>query len=306
MVLVMNGHKLVVVAGGTGRLGRLIVESLLEHPGVKVRILAREPGRPEIAAMAQDRVELVGIDLGSASDAERIAAVEGAFAVVSALQGGPDVIIGVQLELLRAAKAAGARRFLPSDYSYDFFTLPEGVNVNSDWRRTLAERARAEASPSFEVVHVMQGMFADRQVLGFLGLFDGSTIRYWGDGTTPIDWTTWEDTARFVAAAALDDREVPERLYVSGDRMGVLELAELWQAAHGRTLAHERLGSLDELAEETRRRLATEPASMHAWLPLMYAQAVFGGRALLGPRHNARYPHIEAESVAQAIARGVL
>lgn len=234
--------------------------------------------------------------------------MRGAFAVVSALQGGPDVIVDAQLALLRAAKAAGARRFIPSDFSYDLSALPEGINVNSDWRRKLGEMARKETSDSFEVVHVLQGAFIDRYVLGFLGLFDAekAVVRYWGDGRTPIDWTTWEDTARFTAATALDEGSVSERFYVSGDRMDVLTFAKTWEAARGRKLTLERLGSLEDLEQETKRRLAAEPQNMFAWLPLMYARAIFGGQALLGPTENARYPAIKAETVAQAIARGAV
>ena len=45
----------------------------------------------------------------------------------------------------------------------------------------------------------MQGIFADGYVLGFLGLLDSekSVVRYWGDGKTPIDWTTWEDREQY-------------------------------------------------------------------------------------------------------------
>ena len=84
-----------------------------------------------------------------ASEQARAAAVAGAFAVVSTLQGGPDVIVDAQLALLRAARAAGARRFIPSDYSYNVFTLPEGINVNSDWRRALAVAAQREATAAW-------------------------------------------------------------------------------------------------------------------------------------------------------------
>ena len=228
--------------------------------------------------------------------------------MVSTLQGGPEVIVEAQLALLRAAKRAGVRRFIPSDYSYNIFTLPEGINVNSDWRRALATAARQEATDSFEVVHVMQGIFADAYVLGFLGILDNEkgVIRYWGDGKVPIDWTTWEDTARFTAAAALDDGRVPERLFVSGDRMDILAFAATWERGHGTTPTLERLGSLADLEQEVARRLASEPANMYAWLPLMYARGVFGGQALLGPSENARFPAIKAENVAQAIARGAL
>lgn len=43
---------------------------------------------------------------------------------------------------------------------------------------------------------------------------------------------------------------------------------------------------------------------MFAWLPLMSARGTFGGQALLGERNNARYPKIQPETVAQAMARG--
>lgn len=298
--------KLVVVAGAAGKLGQLVVASLLVHPDVRVRALVRDPARAGLTA--SDRLEVLAFDAVSASDAQRTAAVRDAFAVISTLQGGPDVIVDAQLALLRAAKTAGARRFIPSDYSYDIFALPEGVNINSDWRRTLALAARAEVTPTFEVVHVLQGIFADAHVLGFLGLLDRErgVVRYWGDGTTPIDWTTWEDTARFTAAAALDDRPVPERLFVAGDRLDVFEFALTWEAVHGARPTLERLGSLEDLEAETRRRLAAEPQDMLAWLPLMYARGVFGGRALLGALLNDLYPEIKAETVAQAMARGAI
>ena len=307
-ILALMNNKLVVVAGGNGKLGRLIVESLLAHAGVSVRVLVRDPAKLDVSALPKDRVEVVAFDAALATDAARADAVKGSYAVVSALQGGPDIIVDAQLALLRAAKAAGARRFIPSDYSYNVFTLPEGINVNSDWRRTLGELARKEGTATFEVVHVMQGIFTDKTVLGFLGLFDGEkgVLRYWGDGTAPIDWTTWEDTARYTAAAALDEGSVPEQLFVSGDRMDALTFAKTWEAAHGKKVALERLGSLEELERETHRRLAAEPGNMYAWLPLMYARGVFGGQALLGPSQNSRYPSIQPETVAQAIARGAV
>jgi nucleoside-diphosphate-sugar epimerase len=304
----MKQSKLVVVAGAAGKLGTLVIRSLLEHPDVKVRALVRDLKKPEAAALASDRVELLAFDAAGASDAERAQAVRGAWSVVSTLQGGPDIIIDAQLALLRAAKAAGARRFLSSMYSYNVFTLPAGVNVNSDWRRALAERAHPEITDRFDVVHVMQGIFADNVVMGFMGMFDAVTgeVRYWGDGKTPIDWTTWEDTARYTAAAALDDQPVPEHFFIAGDRLDVLSFAKAWEAKHGRPATLHRLGSIEELQQEIQRRLAAEPSNMYAWLPLMYSLGVYGGQALLGPALNGRYPAIKPETVAAALERGAI
>lgn len=300
--------KLIVVVGAAGRLGRLIVQSLLAHPSVRVRALVRDPNKPEAEGLASERVEVRTFDAASATDAARANAVQGSYAVISTLQGGPDIIIDAQLALARAARAAKVRRFIASAFSYDLFALPQGVNINTDWRRTFAERAKAEVGDSLEVVHVMQGIFTDKFVLGFLGLLDAraGVLRYWGDGKTPIDWTSWEDTARFTAAAALDERPVPERLYVSGDRLDVHGFAAAYASVRGTKLALESLGSLEDLRAELSRRLAAEPSNMYAWLPLMYARGVFEGGALLGPTLNARYPEIAAETVAQSIARGAV
>lgn len=293
--------KLIVVAGAAGRLGRLTIDALLRHNGVRVRALARDPAK--LADLASDRVEVVAWD--AAHPAADV--VRGAFAVISTLQGGPDIIIEAQLALLRAARDAGARRFLPSDFSYNLFTLPAGVNWNTDWRRAFAEAAEAERG-AVEVVHLMQGIFTDRGVAGFLGLLDlaAGTLRYWGDGATPIDWTTWEDTARFTAAAAIDDGKVPAHLFVAGERMDMLSFAKTWETVHGRTAVLEPQGSLAELEQLVQKRLGAEPNNMYAWLPLMYARGVFGGQALLGALHNGRYPHIAPETVSQAIKRGAV
>lgn len=296
-------NKVVVVVGAAGKLGRLVVDSLLAHPGIIVRALVRDPAKVE--DLKRDRVELVGFDAAASSDAERAAVVAGAYAVISTLQGGPDIIVDAQGRLLQAAKAAGVRRFIPSDYSYNIFSLPVGINVNSDWRRTFAEKAHGEITDGFEVVHVMQGIFADRVVLGFLGAFNSEqgVVRYWGDGATPIDWTTWEDTARFTAAAAIDDRPVPEHLFVAGDRIDMLTFIKTWERVNGKSLHVERLGSLDDLIRATQKALAEQPSNMYAWLPLMYARGMYEGQALLGTRENGRYPEIKAETVEDAIRR---
>lgn len=303
----MTNSKLIVVAGAAGRLGRLTIDALLTHPGVRVRALVRDPQAPAVAAL-HERAEVVAFDAAAADHAALAAATAGAFAVISTLQGGPDIIVDGQLALLRAARASGARRFIPSDYSYNLFTLPAGININSDWRRTLAEQAQAEVTASFEVVHVMQGIFTDRVVTGFMGLIDHErgVLRYWGSGETPIDWTTWEDTARYIAAASIDDRPVPAHLFVAGERLSALAVADRWEVAYGRAMVRERLGSLEELTGAIHERLHNEPHNMYAWLPLMYAHGVFGGQALLGPLENARYPEIVPETVAQAMARGAL
>jgi hypothetical protein len=57
---------------------------------------------------------------------------------------------------------------------------------------------------------------------------------------------------------------------------------------------------------ENTARFTAEPANIYAWLPRMCARGKYGGQASATQRHNERYPQNQAETVAQALARGVV
>lgn len=134
----------VLVAGATGSLGSLIVKNLLER-GATVRALVR-PSSADGGTRLRDvaghpRLSLRVGDLtdGAAALAPHLESVE---VVVSAVQGGPEVIIDGQTELLRAAERAGVHRMIPSDFSINLWGYGYGVNILSDLRRTFAEAFR--------------------------------------------------------------------------------------------------------------------------------------------------------------------
>ncbi len=107
----------VALVGSTGGLGRLIGSALLDLPDVQLRLLVR-PGSEDKAAALQARgAELVTGDIAAGGEAALTTLCEGVDAVVSAVQGGPDVIVDGQQRLLQAARDAAVRRFVPSDYS---------------------------------------------------------------------------------------------------------------------------------------------------------------------------------------------
>jgi nucleoside-diphosphate-sugar epimerase len=269
----MTDPKIVVLAGATGHLGGQIARALLDR-GARLRCLGDEP------ALAR--------------------ALAGAFAVVSALQGGPPVIVDAQLGLLRAARAAGVRRFLPSDYSFDFFNLAEGDNINSDWRRAFA-RAAADVRGDVEVVHVLNGCFLDRGVLfGFLGAIDlaAGEAHLWGDGDAPMDFTTYADTARWTAEAATTDAAPPSRYNVAGDTLDFHGLVAAYAEGSGRALRVVRRGTLADLDAEIDRRRREAPNDPFAWLPLMYWRGMLSGRGKLGPLVATRPPGVAPTTVA--------
>ncbi|MCI0533924.1 MAG: NmrA family NAD(P)-binding protein [Verrucomicrobiales bacterium] len=294
-----NGEptKTTLLVGATGNLGGLIARALLAKDA-KLRLLVRPGSRAKLAT-----------DVAAASEIfeNETSAFDGVYTVVSAIQGGPETIIDAQLNWLRAARAAGVRRFIPSDYSFNFFGLAEGENPNSDWRREFARRAEQERG-AVEVVHVLSGGFLDRGVLfGFLGAFDleKGEVYLWGDGNEKMQFTTYADTAAYTAETAVDDRPLPDKFFVAGESLTFHELVNETAAGLGRPVTVKKLGTLADLDTEITRRLQAEPGNMFFWLPLMYWRGMLNGKGKLGPLMNAQYPAIHPTGVREYVKKMV-
>jgi nucleoside-diphosphate-sugar epimerase len=301
----MGSQKTVAVVGGTGGLGHMIVEALLGKPEVRVRLLVRPGSREKAGAFESRQAEIVEGDIGPGGEAPLASLCAGAFSVVSAVQGGPDIIIEGQRRVLAAARAASVRRFIPSDYSMNFFRLEEGENTNSDSRRGFARISERERGAT-EVVHVLNGCLLDRRVLfGFLGAIDlkSQTAYLWGDGDQPMDFTTYEDTSRFIAEVATDESPVPEVFNVAGDVLTFHELVRAYETASGKRLKVERQGSLADLDAIIAQRQRENPSNIFGYLPLMYYRGMLNGKGKLDSRMNDRYPGIRTTSVQEYVAR---
>src|SRR4051812_27559784 len=129
----------VLLAGPTGMLGARIAHRLLEDDDVALRLLVRPAllahtgKRSGLDPLLERRAEVVaGDDTGPASFDR---GTEGVNVVVSALQGGREVIVDGQLALPRAAASNGVRRMLPSDFAIDLFKATPGEHLPFDLRR---------------------------------------------------------------------------------------------------------------------------------------------------------------------------
>lgn len=294
--------RTVALVGGTGRLGTLIANSLLEKPEIELRLLVRAGSRGKVAELAQRGARIVEGSL-DVEDALK-ALCDGVSTVVSAVQGGPGVLVEGQSQLLRAARDAGVRRLIPSDYSLDMFKVPPGHIPTSDMRRTFASVADAERG-QVEVVHVLNGGFLDRGVLfGFIRLIDVTTqtAYVWGDGDQPMDWTTYADTARYTAEVAVDERAVPPVFAIAGDVVDFAGLVRGYELGSGKKLKVERLGSLADLDARIDQLRKAEPANMRAWFPLMYSRSMLNGEGKLERLMNDRYPSIQPTTVREYVA----
>ncbi|HEX6344560.1 NmrA family NAD(P)-binding protein [Umezawaea sp.] len=286
----------VLVAGATGSLGRQVVEKLLDR-GADVRALVRPASVDELAAHP-NLTPCVG-DLADGADA-LARHLDGVEVVVSAVQGGPEVIIDGQRALLRAAEGAGVHRMVPSDFSINLHGYGYGVNVLSDLRRVFADEF---ATSSVARTSVAIGAFPEYFLGAVHEVLDpaASTFSLWGEGTRPIDVTTIPDTAAHTAAIALDPKTAGREVHVVGQRLSMLELRDEVEAASGRRWELVRKGTLRDLREEVARRRFTA-STMFQCVALQAQVAMFDGTGSLRDVRNADYPDVVPTSVAAYLA----
>ena len=230
-------------------------------------------------------------------------AVEGSACVVSALNGVRDVMIGRQGVLLDAAVRAGVPRFIPSDYSADFTKTRPGDNRNFDLRREFM--GIADAAP-IKATSILNGAFMD--MLGAeMPLIQTGVHRvlYWHDADQPLDFTSKDDVAAYVAAAALDET-TPRILRIVGDVVSASGLARVMTEVTGeryRPLWAGSIGMLGAMIRVTKLIAPGADAPFPPWQGMQYMRDQFSGRAKLQTLDNARYPDLRWTSVAEMMAQ---
>lgn len=116
----------VAIAGATGTVGYFVTEAFLNDGSYKIRILRKKPETKNEKAelFASKGAEIVYADYNQKDDL--VKAFKGIDVVVSVIS--TDTIdYNAQLPLVEAAKEAGVKRFIPSEfagvYGYIFFSI---------------------------------------------------------------------------------------------------------------------------------------------------------------------------------------
>lgn len=313
-----KSQRIVVVAGASGTLGKLVCDALVargdrEGRPVLVRALVRrkpgQPVAPQASGPEGGGVVTVPVDYDHQEELQRACA--GACAVVSTLQGLEDVVVGVQSRLLDAAIATQVRRFIPSDFSGDFTKLPEGSHRNFDLRRRFhraaEERIRSVGS-AIEVTSIFQGGFTELLGSGWV-LFDykKQRINYFGDADSAMEFTTWQNTAEFTAAALLDERSTPRYLFPAGQRTTPREAQAIARRVTGAEFKLNRVMPTGLLRVVIAVMKFFKPGKkdevMPLWVALQYGYC--GALGLMSPEalDNDRYPDIAWTTIDDTIRK---
>lgn len=296
----MNSKPTVLVVGSTGMLGTKIISALLDKGATEVRAMVR-PGsdsdkknRQKIERMRARGATIVEADVMKPQSLLPIC--EGVDVVVSAV-GNNETTVPGQKNLIDAAKQQGVKRFIPSDYSVDYRKLDYGDNDNLDKRKEVFDRLQQSG---LEYTLILNGAFMDNIGTPYMPQFnfDKGIFEYWGDGETPMDLTTTDDTAKYVAEAVSDPDLVNTALEVAGDVLSNKQLLAAYEEATGKKLQEKRLGSVEELKAwiDQKKPSAKSPVE---YIPQQYEYAMVSGKGKLDRIQNSRYPNIKPLTVYQ-------
>ena len=221
---------MIVVAGGSGLLGRRVVADLVAA-GELVRVLVRDTSRAR--DMSSDSVEIVSADVRKREGLSE--AVLGAAVVVSAVHGflggrgaGPaEVDERGNMNLIDAAVRAGADVILVSVSG-----AAPGHPVDLFRAKYAAEQYLRHSGLDWSVVRAPAYL---ETWLGILTKTAGDSGRplIFGRGDRPIPFVSAGDVADVVCAAVRDRSARGMLLEVTGEPITMMELAHALQAARG-------------------------------------------------------------------------
>ncbi|KAJ3084635.1 hypothetical protein HDU99_009394 [Rhizoclosmatium hyalinum] len=306
---------IVAVVGATGELGQLIIESLLvQAKDVTVRAIVRKSNSAldALKAKSPKSVEIVLVDYASAASLD--AALKGVYAVASTLQGLEEVLHTVQSRLLEAALRQNVKRFIPSDYSYDYLTgnFPKNCNRNSEIRKGFHKKAGsiiAASGKKIEFLPVMNGMFTDLFPVEEFQIVNYSerTIAYFGPhANVKQEFTTYRNTAEFVAYVLVDPKPIAKsHLHISGHTATINEIAALVSKATGETFVAKQALSLGftQFLIFVLKHFAKKGEVMPQYQKLQYGYCMALGLSTWKTEdlHNNMYPGIKWTRVDEAV-----
>ncbi|KAH7127811.1 hypothetical protein B0J13DRAFT_645859 [Dactylonectria estremocensis] len=227
--------SIVAVAGGTGSLGRTIVEAIVADAQHKVFILARES---KAEREPQAGAQILTVDYSNIDNLVEILNEHNIDTVISALSV-PGVAES-ELNLIAAAnQALSTRRYVPSFWGIKF---PRRIVDDYPVAKAKWALVDALAQTGLEYTVWLHGYLSDYYVsppikthMPILTSYidvPNETAAIPGSGEVPVVLTNSVDLAKFVSASLTLPKWAPEMSLV-GDRLTLNQLVEVLETVRG-------------------------------------------------------------------------
>jgi uncharacterized protein YbjT (DUF2867 family) len=291
---------MILIAGGTGTLGRHLVPLLVAR-GQKVRLLARHAAAAD-GAPSDARAEVVSGDIRDSATVA--AALIGVDTVVSAITGfgGPDALGTKAVDrdgnvaLIAAARQAGVGHVVLLSVHGAAPTHP--IELFRD--KWAAEEALRSSGIGWTIVRPTAYLETWLGVVGGPLVATGRT-RIFGSGRNPINFVSATDVARLVDLAIADRRLRETAIEAPGPQNLTLDqLAATVESVTGRTGAKQHLSPL---------MMRVAASVLRVFNPILSAQIavalVMNSRDMTvdGPALRATSPSIPMTTAAEVAAQ---
>ncbi|RKP09823.1 hypothetical protein THASP1DRAFT_22370 [Thamnocephalis sphaerospora] len=194
----------VTIAGGSGDLGGKLVQAFLADDSYQVNVLSRVNSDSKgLDQLRKQGVSVITVDYNQFD--ELVKALQGTDILICTLHYA--IVDELQPVLFRAAKAAGVRRVVPSDFSSENEAFQRLVCPDP----AATERNIIEAQ--LEYTRYFCGAFYCYLTTSHVGVnLENRSVTVVGKGDKPFSLAHQEDLARFVAASLKDPRSRNARL----------------------------------------------------------------------------------------------
>ncbi|CAG8474446.1 5832_t:CDS:2 [Scutellospora calospora] len=218
--------KVVTIAGATGSLGYHITDAFLNNGSYKIKILRKKPKseNKNASLLASKGAEVIYVDYNDKNDLAKT--LKGTDVIVSAIGG--NELEATQRTLLIAAKEAGVKRFIPSEFGCDIKTIND---VHLFHASKLAFLQELEKS-GIEYTIIVTGLF--QEYIGILG-FDHKNKKatFYADSNTKIATTALSDIGKYT----VESLKLPEArngtIRVAGSVLTLNELLKKYEEITG-------------------------------------------------------------------------
>ncbi|CAG8552785.1 215_t:CDS:2 [Diversispora eburnea] len=220
--------KTVAIAGATGKLGYPIAEAFLNDGSYKIKILRQKPENKNERAelLASKGAEIVYVDYTQKDDL--VKALKGTDVIVSTLAPNKAHIdfCTIQIPLLNAAKEAGVKRFIPSEFGGEYTPGAHPfINSKIQFREELEKNG-------IEYTYIFTGIFQEFiEMLGFD--LKNKTVTFYVDGDPKIHSTSLADIGKYT----VESLKLPEArnatIRVAGSTFTIKEILQKFEEATG-------------------------------------------------------------------------
>jgi uncharacterized protein YbjT (DUF2867 family) len=289
----------ILVAGATGRLGRIVVDRLLSS-GEQVRVLSR---RPEMASdwPATRSLERVSGDIRDGQAVDR--AVAGARVVISAVSAfgmkgvtPRQVDLEGNIALISAAEAAGVERFVLVSVR----GASPGHPMELARMKYAAEQRLTGSKLRWSILRPSTFTETFQQILCAPLLSKGKTVVF-GTASNPVNFVSAQDVARFVELATRTDELQGAITDLGGPQnLSLVQFVEIFAAALGvaSAIRHVPRAILRVLSVAARPFNPTFARMARAAVLMDSTDMAFDATEL-----SRRYPHIHLTTASEAALR---